>query len=160
MVMEYIKKIRMKVGHDKVLIPSTAVVILDKGDNLLMHLRDDSNTWGLPGGLMDIGETAAESAQREVFEETGLSIKNLQLFGIFSGPEFEAKYPNGDETLSVAMGFYTNTFEGKIAKSNESLKIEFFPLNNLPENMNKFQRLFVEGFLEFRRKGSVHPVLT
>lgn len=150
----------MKVGHDKVLIPSTAAVILDKNDNLLLHLRSDSMTWGLPGGLMDVGETIVESVKREVFEETGLTIKNPQLFGIFSGPEFEAKYPNGDETSSVAMGFYTNTFEGTIAESNESLKIEFFQLNNLPENMNKFQRLFVEGFLEFRRNGSVHPILS
>lgn len=158
--MEYIKKIRIKVGHDKVLIPSTAVVILDESDNLLLQLRNDSKNWGLPGGLMDLGETVVESVQREALEETGLSIKNLQLFGIFSGPIFEAKYPNGDETSSVAMGFYTNVFEGIITESDESLKIKFFPLSNLPENMNNFQRLFIKGFLEFRRNGSVHPILS
>jgi hypothetical protein len=46
--MEYIKKIRIKVGHDKVLIPSSAVVILNEDDHVLLHLRNDSKSWGLP----------------------------------------------------------------------------------------------------------------
>lgn len=157
--MEYIKNIRMKVGHDKVLIPSSAIIILSKDDSVLLQLRDDSKSWGLPGGLMDIGETIVECVQREAFEETGLKIKNPRLFGIFSGPKFETKYPNGDETSSVAMGFYTNDFDGTITETDESLKIDFFSLDKLPENMNKFQRLFVEGFLDYRKNGSIHPIL-
>ena len=122
--MEYIKKIRLKVGHEKLLIPSSAVIILNQDDQVLLHLRDDSNTWGFPGGLMDIGETVVESAQCEAFEETGLKIENLVLFGIFSGPNFEAKYPNGDETSSVAMGFYTNRELVTIRSLYESLKVQ------------------------------------
>jgi ADP-ribose pyrophosphatase YjhB (NUDIX family) len=157
--MEYIRWIRSKVGHDRVLIPATAVVILNSEEQVLLHLRDDSNTWGLPGGLMDIGETALESAAREVAEETGLKVKNLKLFAIFSGPCFEAKYPNGDKTSPVNMGFFTREYEGVPIETEEALAVGFFALHDLPQNMNPFHRNFVDGFIEFLRNDSGSPIL-
>lgn len=157
--MEYIKRIRAKVGHERILIPASAVVVLNESDCVLLHLRNDTNSWGLPGGLMDIGETAKESAAREVFEETGLIIKTMELFGIFSGPKFEARYPNGDETSPVVLGFVSKEFSGVMSESDESLKVQFFPLTNLPKNMNQFHQWFLEGYLEYRKGGSLRPVI-
>lgn len=157
--MEYIHRLRLKVGHDKVLIPAAVVVVLNREEQVLLQLRNDSNSWGLPGGLMDIGETATEGAHREVFEETGLSVKNLQLYGIFSGPTFEAKYPNGDETATVNLGFFTREYDGVPVETEESLKVGFFPLHALPENMNPYHRRFAEGYIEFCRQGAQAPVL-
>jgi len=158
--MEYIQRVRAKMGHEKVLIPANAVVILNSSGEVLLHLRDDTSTWGLPGGLMDTGETVLESIEREAFEETGVRIKNPRLFGVFSGPKFEVTYPNGDQSVPVVLGFYATEFEGSPKETKESLKIGFFEFTALPLNMNPSHRGFVEGFLEFRKRGAVYPLLS
>jgi len=156
--MEYIESLRLKVGKDKVLIPSTAIVILNNKNEVLLHLREGSNTWGLPGGLMDLGETVSESAEREVFEETGLKVNDLNIFGVFSGPKFEVTYPDGNQTSSVAIGFFTSKYSGNITKSSESREINFFSIMNLPENINHAQTGFLNGFKRFLEDDKRSPI--
>ena len=62
---EYIQTIRQQVGHQRLLVPSTACIVLNDDEEVLLELRSDNECWGLPGGIMDIGETALESARRE-----------------------------------------------------------------------------------------------
>jgi 8-oxo-dGTP pyrophosphatase MutT (NUDIX family) len=56
---------------------------------LLQHRKDGN--WGLPGGLMERGESLEETAIREVYEETGLTLKCLTLLELFSGPRSLSK---------------------------------------------------------------------
>jgi 8-oxo-dGTP pyrophosphatase MutT (NUDIX family) len=63
--------------------------IKDSRGFLLLQHRDDrspvgANKWGMPGGLIEAGESALEAVHREVFEETGLVVPNLRPF--WSGP--------------------------------------------------------------------------
>jgi hypothetical protein len=55
---------------NSLVVGSSAVVVDDEG-RILLQRRSDSGNWALPGGTMDIGETLADSAIREVEEETG-----------------------------------------------------------------------------------------
>lgn len=151
--MEYIQSLRAKVGRDRVLIPATALVILDDNDRVCLHLRNDTNSWGLPGGLMDLGESAAESAIREAREETGLVVRSPILYGVFSGTRFYNQYPSGDQTAPVILGFYSREFSGALKASSESPVVSFFSLGQVPANMNQHHRGFLDGFLEFRRTG-------
>lgn len=52
-------------------------VVLPHEDQILLvrHRKQDKTYWMLPGGGLDYGETFAQCAEREVLEETGLSIK-------------------------------------------------------------------------------------
>jgi ADP-ribose pyrophosphatase YjhB (NUDIX family) len=63
-------------------MPSTEAVVLDKGRILLVQRKDDG-LWALPGGITDPGETLAESAKRELWEETGVRGRIRQLLGLF-----------------------------------------------------------------------------
>ena len=157
--MEYIQRLRAKVGNEKLLIPATALVILNKKNEVLLHLRNDSLTWGLPGGLMDTDETVLESVAREALEETGLRVRNALFYGIFSGAEYEVQYPNGDLTAPVILGFYTDEFEGEPMVSEEAPQIGFFSFHALPSPMNQFHQKFVDGYLRFRAQGSVPVIL-
>jgi 8-oxo-dGTP pyrophosphatase MutT (NUDIX family) len=49
--------------------------------------------WGLPGGHIELGKTPKECCEREVFEETTVTIKNLKLIGAWKTEHvFDSKY--------------------------------------------------------------------
>lgn len=56
------------------------------GDRFLLVKRspgkDEGNTWCIPGGKLEKGETAQDAVLRELYEETGLSLTTLGLFYI------------------------------------------------------------------------------
>ena len=59
-------------------------VVLD-GDRVLLVRRDRSpaaGKWSIPGGLVDLGETTAEAARREVREECGIAVRLLGVAGV------------------------------------------------------------------------------
>jgi 8-oxo-dGTP pyrophosphatase MutT (NUDIX family) len=70
--------------HHTVTLPAAAmtVVLNDDGDHVLMAWRHrfvpDVWSWELPGGLLDEGETPAETAAREVEEETGYRPRSVE----------------------------------------------------------------------------------
>ena len=55
-----------------VVAPSVFVAVRGRGGRLLLVRRCDSGTWELPGGRVDVGETAVEAAVRETAEEAGV----------------------------------------------------------------------------------------
>ncbi len=63
-------------------LPSAEAVVVQDDKILLVQRRDDK-LWAFPGGITDPGETLATSAQRELWEEAGISGQVRQLLGIF-----------------------------------------------------------------------------
>src|SRR5205807_232785 len=49
---------------------------------LLVHERDDGG-WALPGGWADVGESAAQTAERETREEAGVEVRAVKLLALF-----------------------------------------------------------------------------
>ena len=67
--MRYINNLRKFVGHNPLIgLGATTLVFNDKNE-LLLNLRSDTNTWGIPGGSMEFYETIEETAIRELKEE-------------------------------------------------------------------------------------------
>ena len=71
--MTYVAELREAVGDRPILLPSTALIALDPEGRILLQRRTDDGTWGLPGGLMEIGEAPEEAVVRETREEMGLA---------------------------------------------------------------------------------------
>lgn len=59
------------------------VAVIQDG-KILLTQRDDFETWILPGGSVEDGESIAEAAIRETKEETGLDVELTRLVGIYS----------------------------------------------------------------------------
>jgi ADP-ribose pyrophosphatase YjhB (NUDIX family) len=59
-----------------------AAVIDDQGQILLVR-RADNGRWAMPGGALEVGETPAEGAVREAFEETGIGCRPVSFVGVF-----------------------------------------------------------------------------
>ncbi|CAM3586687.1 NUDIX hydrolase [Marinicrinis lubricantis] len=136
--MGYIETLRELVGNTPlILVRPTVLVINAKGEALLVRYQDD--VWGLPGGMMELGESVEACAAREVKEETGLTVRNLQLFGVFSGKELYTKLRNGHEYYNIVIGYICTDYEGVIQPDqDEVLEAKFFQLQQLPENTSPF----------------------
>ena len=134
--------LRKLIGHETLLTVGCGVIIEAKNRILLQQRTDDS--WGIPGGLMELGETFEEAAKRETFEETGLIITNLELFGLYSGEKGYVHYMNNDKAFSVQIIFKTSNYTGKLIQQGiESKQHRFFLNTELPTNLNPRQKPFI-----------------
>src|SRR3954462_14067206 len=97
MPMPYAQDLRAIVGQRPLILVAAGMLICNAAGDLLLQRRTDDQLWGIPGGSMELGESAEEPARREVWEETGLTVGELQLFGVFSGAEMAHTFPNGDQ---------------------------------------------------------------
>ncbi|MGE6515924.1 NUDIX domain-containing protein [Lysinibacillus sphaericus] len=70
---DYIKTMRQMIGHETLLTIGCGAIIEDDIGRILLQKRTDNNIWGIPGGILEIGETFEETVKREVFEETNHS---------------------------------------------------------------------------------------
>ena len=116
--------------------PGTAAIIFNDSGEVLLQKRSDNGYWGLPGGVIDIGEPVTQSVIREVLEETGLHVTVKRLTGIYSDPTYYtiASYPDGEIVHSVTNVFECEPHSGRLAVSDESTDIGYFPTDALPEN--------------------------
>lgn len=80
---------------------TTDCVMCDRYRRIVLIQRRNEpfkGAYALPGGFVDIGETVEAACRRETLEETGLTVGDLQLVGIYSDP---GRDPRG-HTVSVA----------------------------------------------------------
>ena len=86
--MGYIEDMRNLVGNQPLILIGSHAIIVNENNEILLQLRTDFNRWGIIGGALEYNETLEDALKREVYEETGLIIKNPELFRTYSGPDF------------------------------------------------------------------------
>lgn len=143
----YIKDIRSIVGHTPIRSVSASVIIEYDNQILLQH-RSDTHDYGTPGGNIELNEKINEGAKREIFEETGIVLDELQLFGIYSGDEQITIYPNGDVTHYVVIVFYTKLkTKPNLVKDEESHGLAFYDKNHLPKPLKATDNVWIQAWV-------------
>jgi 8-oxo-dGTP pyrophosphatase MutT (NUDIX family) len=150
----YIKYMRSMIGTKPMLICGASVIIIRDGQ-ILLQKRKDNGCWGYHGGCLELGECLEEAAQRELYEETGLKVRSMKLYGVFLGPELHYFYPHGDEVYVVDTIYVCDDFEGELnADPAEVTELRWFPFNDIPENLSppisKIVREFIGNEKNFR----------
>jgi 8-oxo-dGTP diphosphatase len=114
-------------NHDFTTVKATVGGIIYKEGKILLTKRSippEKGKWCIPGGHIDIGETALESTLRETKEETGLELKNPKFFGYYD--EFLPEI----YTHAILLIFYGSP-EGKENHNDEVLEQRWFSEKDL-----------------------------
>ncbi|HEV8187330.1 MAG TPA: NUDIX domain-containing protein [Pyrinomonadaceae bacterium] len=132
------RRLSMRFTHTRFTVTAGAVIFNDQKQVLLLKHRFRAGSgWGLPGGFLERGEQPIEALRRELREEIGLELEDVE---IFASRSFEK--PKQIEILFRA--------RGKVSEANvkpltmEVERAEWFSIESLPEGLPRDQRVYVE----------------
>ncbi|MDC7219789.1 MAG: NUDIX hydrolase N-terminal domain-containing protein [Spirochaetales bacterium] len=106
-----------------------ADAVIMKDDAMLLIKRHDDKLWATPGGLIEVGETPKEAAERELFEETNIKGTAKQLIGLFDSRLWNSKLKHHLYHYIFLVEADTSTMK----TTDEALEIGFFTKDNLPD---------------------------
>jgi 8-oxo-dGTP diphosphatase len=104
----------------KIVRVGVAVIIQRDDGRVLMGVRKGSHaqgTWAFPGGHVDFGEEPAESARREVREETGLEVGCIDRFAVV--PWVNNMFAEGKQYITL---YFTAAYQSGVPKVMEPHK--------------------------------------
>ena len=132
-------RVRMKIiraSQRKFTVSVAAIVINENNEILLLdHVLRPGASWGIPGGFIEHGEQPADAVRRELYEETGIELTDVELFRV------RTIYRHV-EILFRAKAVGTAT-----VKSREINAVGWFRTGEMPENMSRTQKTLVEKLL-------------
>lgn len=134
-------------------VPSASAIVTDEHGRILLVKRRDNTLWALPGGGHDIGETIADTAVREVKEETGLDVEVTGLVGVYTNPHHVVAFTDGEVRQQFSLCFTTTTVQvdGELAIDHESTDIAWTAPDDIPNlDMHPSMRLRIEHYLQHR----------
>ena len=125
----------MRATHARFTVTAGAIIFNDAGEVLLLKHRFRAGSgWGLPGGFLEAGEQPLDALRRELREEIGFEVRDVQVFAARS-----FRKPRQVEVLFRCRG------NGSPEPRDMEIEIaEWFSVNALPEGLPKDQRLFIE----------------
>src|SRR5437867_3266053 len=131
-----------------VIRPGVSAIILTP-EGVLLQRRSDNGLWGLPGGSVEPGESVSEALVREVMEETGLEVAPVRLVGVYSAPALGqvVTYPDGNVIHYVSSSFECRIVGGSLACGSESMELEWFPPDALPDELMPMHRIRIADAL-------------
>ncbi len=112
-------------------LPVAGALVIDERGRALLALRNEEpakDSWNIPAGFMERGESAEEAARREVQEETGLQIELTGYLGSFGGAR-----PQWPWYSVVFVFYYARAVGGVLQAGDDAAEVAFFPPNALPE---------------------------
>jgi 8-oxo-dGTP diphosphatase len=134
----------MRATQTRFTVTAGALVFNDRAQVLLLKHRFRAGSgWGIPGGFLESGEQPEAALRRELREEIGLEIENVE---IFTARSF--KKPRQVEIL-----FRCRANADVKTRTIEVERAEWFSVQSLPAGLPKDQRLLIERATAYGANG-------
>jgi acetyl-CoA carboxylase carboxyl transferase subunit beta len=124
-------------GASAVIVADGAILLVQRGH------EPQLGRWSVPGGRVEPGETLAEAAQREAYEETGLEVRiGAELWSL--------EIPDGDRTFEVH-DFAATVTGGTLGAGDDAADVRWVPFEDLGDLP------LTDGLMGYLTRGGVVP---
>ena len=95
--------------------------------------------WAFPGGFLEIDEAAPDGARRDLFEETGLQVTNIEQLGAFTRPDRDPR----ERVISIA--YFTLMRTADVVGADDAAQARWFAIGRMPELAFDHQQIFEQA---------------
>ena len=136
-----------------------AAVIVRDGRVLMVHERSrrsgGGEWWTLPGGGLEPGETPEEAVRREVFEETGLVVRELTPFAVYTRTPDAGPDMYGHTYQHITLTARIDVYEGELLlATDETTDAGWFAADALPGPLREGVRRTLDDLAGFEAAGT------
>ena len=110
------------------------------------------NTWALPGGFMNIDESAEQCALRELREETGFTAERIRQFHTYTTVERDPR----ERVITIA--FYALVKSGRVRGGDDATDARWFPVRNLPKLAFDHHEIIKDALSALKRDIYFEPI--
>jgi ADP-ribose pyrophosphatase YjhB (NUDIX family) len=134
MASDYVRWLRSRVGHRKIILVRACGLVADGRGRVLLQRHPTFGWWGLPGGLLEPGERFGACLARAVRRRAGLSVTPTRLVGLYTSPDFDLTFPNGDQAQQFIACFACRVNGGVWRAGGDGTRdLACFPPADLPD---------------------------
>jgi len=132
------------------LVAAGGIIFNDKNEVLLV--KNPRKGWEFPGGIIEQGETIPQGLLREIKEETGVSVKLVNIVGIYSRTKKKKGY-NGVKEMPtiVAIDFICEYVSGVFSTSEESSEIKWCSIEEALKIIHSEQNVRFQKALDYKK---------
>ncbi len=124
-----------------------ALIFNPLGEILLVQSHKWHHKYGLPGGKIELGETAEQALVREIKEETNLDITDIQ-FVLYQDSVYSAEFYKPKHFIFLNYQCRTEKTDYLLLNEEAQAYLWKKPSESLSLNLNTPTRLLIEKFLE------------
>jgi len=115
-------------------VPRVGVgVVIFKKDQIVLVQRQNhpaQGEWSIPGGLVNIGETVRQAAQREIREECSLEIDNLEILDVF---EYIENKNDSVKYHFIVLDYVADWKSGKLKAGSDAPQAQWVSVSDLDQ---------------------------
>jgi ADP-ribose pyrophosphatase YjhB (NUDIX family) len=151
----YLGQLRALAGDQSTLLLVGAKgIIRDETGRVLLIRRADSGYWSIPGGAMELGESVADCAIREVFEEIGVRAGHATPFAMYTGPQYTLTNVYGHTYQLFVVGFLLTEWTGEVVPDpDEATDAGFYHPDTFPSPMGSVVHETLADLASFEATG-------
>jgi 8-oxo-dGTP diphosphatase len=106
------------IGVGAIIVKDGSIILVKRGH------APSLGEWSIPGGLLEVGESLRQGAEREALEETGLVVRAMELLGVF-----ERLVPDDQKRMRfhyVLVDFLCEVVSGELQPSGDAAAARWF----------------------------------